>query len=208
MENEKLLVCVVRSNEFLKSQYNNIMKKLLIIAALLVVFTTACAQGNKTKENKEMKTLVAYFSATGTTEKIAKKLANVTGADLYQIIPEERYTDEDLDWRNKKSRSSVEMMDKSSRPAFIKDLKNAQSYDVIYIGFPIWWYTAPTIINTFLDTYDFSGKTVIFFATSGSSGIDGADKQFQKQYPNINWKPGKILNGATEDDIKEWIENL
>ena len=122
------------------------MRNTIIIAAAAVLMTlTACGQNSK----KEMKTLVAYFSATGTTEAVAKDLAEVAGATLYEIKPEVKYTAADLDWRNKQSRSSVEMADKSSRPAIVKDLKDAGSYDVIYIGFPVWWYTAPTIINTF-----------------------------------------------------------
>ena len=177
------------------------MKRILIAAAALLLTLTACAQNSK----KEMKTLVAYFSATGTTEAVAKDLADVAGATLYEIKPEVKYTAADLDWRNKQSRSSVEMADKSSRPAIVKDLEDADSYDVIYIGFPIWWYTAPTIINTFIETYGFAGKTVIFFATSGSSDIAGADKQFHAQYPAINWKTGKLLNNASRKLLQDWV---
>ena len=165
---------------------------------------TACGQNNK----KEMKTLVAYFSATGTTEAVAKDLAEVTGATLYEIKPEVKYTAADLDWRNQASRSSVEMKDKNSRPAFVKDLKDADSYDRIFIGFPVWWYTAPTIINTFIEAYGFEGKTVIFFATSGGSTIDKANKDFPTAYPKINWKAGKTLNGASKTEIKSWVEGI
>ena len=164
---------------------------------------TACGQNKK-----EMKTLVAYFSATGTTEAVAKDLAKAAGATLYEIKPEVKYTDADLDWRDKQSRSSIEMQDKSSRPAIVKDLKDADSYDLIYIGFPVWWYTAPTIINTFIEAYGFKGKTVIFFATSGGSGIDKANAEFKAQYPEINWKAGKTLNRATKAEIKAWVEGL
>ena len=155
-----------------------------------------------------MKTLVAYFSATGTTEAVAKDLAEVTGATLYEIKPEVRYTAADLDWRDKSSRSSVEMQDSTSRPAIIKDLENADSYDRIYIGFPVWWYTAPTIINTFIEEYGFKGKTVIFFATSGGSSIDKANADFEKQYPEINWKAGKTLNSKSKAEIKAWADGL
>ena len=179
----------------------NLMKKLLLAAAVLASLT-ACGQ------KKEMKTLVAYFSATGTTEAVAKDLAEATGGTLYEIKPEVKYTDADLDWRNKESRSSVEMADKTSRPAIIKDLKDPDSYDLIFIGFPVWWYTAPTIINTFIETYGFDGKTVVFFATSGGSDVKGADKQFAEQYPDIIWKTGKLLNGATKEEMKAWIEGL
>ena len=155
-----------------------------------------------------MKTLVAYFSATGTTESVAKDLADVTGGTLYEIKPEVRYTDADLDWHNRNSRSSLEMIDKNSRPAIIKDLKDAGSYDCIFIGFPVWWYTAPTIINTFIEAYGFEGETVILFATSGGSTVDKANKDFAAAYPAINWKPGKTLNGASKNSIKTWVETL
>ena len=155
-----------------------------------------------------MKTLVAYFSATGTTEQVAKELADITGGTLYEIKPEVRYTDADLDWHDRNSRSSVEMMNKNSRPAIIKDLNDADGYDRIFIGFPVWWYTAPTIINTFIETYGFEGKTVILFATSGGSTVDKANKDFAASYPAINWKPGKTLNGASKAAIKTWVEGL
>lgn len=155
-----------------------------------------------------MKTLVAYFSATGTTESVAKDLADVTGGTLYEIKPEVRYTDADLDWHNRNSRSSLEMIDKNSRPAIIKDLKDAGSYDCIFIGFPVWWYTAPTIINTFIEAYGFEGKTVILFATSGGSTVDKANKDFAAAYPAINWKPGKTLNGTSKNSLKTWVEGL
>ena len=177
------------------------MKRIIIACAAMLVALSACGQNSK----KEMKTLVAYFSATGTTEAVAKNLAEVAGATLYEIKPEVKYTAADLDWRNKQSRSSVEMNDKNSRPAIVKDLEDPDSYDVIYIGFPIWWYTAPTIINTFIETYGFKGKSVIFFATSGGSDVSGADKQFHAQYPDINWKAGKLLNKASRKTLQDWV---
>ena len=173
-----------------------------MIAAAAFLALTACGQNNK------MNTLVAYFSATGNTEAVAKDLAEVTGATLYEIKPEVRYTAEDLDWTVKTSRSSVEMQDKSSRPAIIKDLKDADSYDVIFIGFPVWWYTAPTIINTFIEAYGFEGKTVVFFATSGGSTLDKANADFKSAYPDIKWKAGKTLNGESKEGIKAWAEGV
>ncbi len=181
------------------------MRRFLLAGIMVALALTACGQ---TKKHNEMKTLVAYFSATGTTEAVAKDLAFVTGATLYEIKPEEKYTAKDLDWRDKESRSSMEMADKTSRPAIVKDLKDADSFDVIYIGFPVWWYTAPTIINTFIETYGFEGKTVIFFATSGGSTIDKTNQDFKAQYPKINWKEGKTLNGAKKADIKAWVDGL
>ena len=178
------------------------MNRILITLAALALTLTACGQNNK----KEMKTLVAYFSATGTTAAVAQDLADVTGGTLYEIKPEVKYTAADLDWRDKASRSSVEMQDKASRPAIVKDLKDAGSYDVVYIGFPVWWYTAPTIINTFIEAYGFAGKTVILFATSGSSNLNNANEVFAAAYPAINWKAGKTLNGASKDEIKAWAD--
>ena len=119
----------------------------------------------------ENKSLVTYFSASGVTKKVAEKLAEAAGADLFEIKPEVAYTEADLNWMDKKSRSSIEMNDKSFRPAISEKCNNMEDYDVVYIGFPIWWYVAPTIINTFLESYDFSGKTIVLFATSGGSGF-------------------------------------
>ena len=180
------------------------MKRILLTLAAMTLVFTACGQNTK----KEMKTLIAYFSATGTTEAVAKELAEVTGGTLYEIKPEVKYTAADLDWRDKTSRSTIEMQDKNSRPAIVKDLKDADSYDRIFIGFPVWWYTAPTIINTFIEAYGFEGKTVIFFATSGGSTIDKANKDFATAYPKINWKAGKTLNYESKAEIKAWAERL
>ena len=183
------------------------MNKFLLAISLMAVSFGVLGQNNK-KSSSEVRTLVAYFSATGTTAAVARDLAEVTGAALYEIKPEVKYTAADLDWTVKTSRSSVEMQDRSSRPAIIKDLKGADNYDVIYIGFPVWWYTAPTIINTFIETYGFKGKTVIFFATSGGSSIDKANADFKAKYPAIKWKDGKTLNRATKEDIRSWVDGL
>jgi flavodoxin len=139
---------------------------------------------------------------------VAQQLAEVTGADLHEIKPEKPYTDADLDWQDKQSRSTIEMEDKSSRPAITEKLPNMQEYDVIYIGFPIWWYTCPTIINTFMESYDFKGKTVIPFATSGGSSIKKAFEDLKTAYPEVNWKEGKLLNRASKSEIEEWISGL
>ena len=138
-----------------------------------------------------MSKLVAYFSASGRTEAKAKKLAQALGADLYEIVPAVRYTRADLNWMDKKSRSSVEMNDKSSRPALAETEHDFSAYDEIHLGFPIWWYTAPTIINTFLETFDFSGKKIVLFATSGGSTIDKALRDLQQQYPQLDIVKGK-----------------
>ncbi len=155
------------------------------------------------------KKLVAYFSASGVTKSVARNLSQTAGADLYRIQPEVPYTSADLDWMNKKSRSSIEMNDPASRPAIAAEDLDISSYDVVFLGFPVWWYMAPTIINTFLETYDFSGKTVIPFATSGSSGIENCEKKLQQQYPSINWKSGKLLNGHPGQDVLDsWVKSL
>ena len=157
-----------------------------------------------------MKTLVAYFSASGQTAKLAKILAGVTGGDLFEIAPETAYTAADLDWMDKSSRSTIEMQDKSSRPAIADKNADISAHDTIFVGFPIWWYIAPTIINTFLESYDFSGKTIILFATSGGSG-------FGKTVDNLKCsvsdstviKEGKLLNGRPSvSELQQWVESL
>ena len=184
------------------------MKKIaLAMAALLTISLSACSQGNK-KENKKMKVLVAYFSATGVTEGVAQQLAEVTGGDLHKIQPEQPYTDADLDWRDQQSRSSIEMKDKTSRPAITDKLPNMQDYNVVYVGFPIWWYTAPTIVNTFMEAYDFKGKTLIPFATSGGSTIQKACDDLKAAYPDLNWKEGKLLNRVSKQELETWVKGL
>ena len=147
------------------------------------------------------KVLVTYFSASGVTAKTANKLAKEVDGDLFEIETKEKYTSADLNWMDKKSRSSVEMNDPASRPEIAKQVENMDMYDTVLVGFPIWWYVEPKIIDTFLDSYDFAGKTVIPFATSGGSGIENVEKNLQKEYPNINWGKGKLLNGS----VKAWF---
>ena len=159
-----------------------------------------------TDEDEVNKVLVAYFSASGVTKGVAQQLAEVTGGTLHEIKPAQPYTDADLDWRNKQSRSSVEMQDKSSRPAITDKLKNMQNYNIIYVGFPIWWYTCPTIINTFMEAYDFKGKTIIPFATSGGSSIKKACEDLKAAYPDVNWKEGKLLNRASKKELEDWVK--
>ena len=185
------------------------MKKVIfMLAALMAICLSACSQSSNQKESKQMKTLVAFFSATGTTKGVAQQLAEVAGADIHEIKPEKPYTDADLDWQDKQSRSTIEMKDKSSRPAITDKLTNMQEYDVVYVGFPIWWYTCPTIINTFMESYDFKGKTVIPFATSGGSSIKKACEDLKTAYPDVNWKEGKLLNGTSKKEMENWISGL
>ena len=156
------------------------------------------------------KTLVAFFSASGVTKAISEQLADVLNADIYEIKPKIPYTNADLNWMNKNSRSSVEMSDKTFRPELADKNANIKDYDVIYLGFPIWWYVAPVIINTFLESYDFSGKTIVLFATSGGSNFGGT-AEYLKESVSSTTKivQGKMLNQSmTEKEIKEWADSL
>lgn len=154
------------------------------------------------------KKLVAYFSASGVTEKAAKTLAAAANADLFEIKPVTPYTNADLDWMNKNSRSTIEMNDPSSRPEIAGKCADMSDYDVVFVGFPVWWYVEPRIIDTFLEGYDFSGKTVIPFATSGGSGLGKTAENFRKILgKNVTVKDGKVLNRG-ETEIKTWLDSL
>ena len=154
------------------------------------------------------KILVAYFSASGTTGKVAKKVAAAADADLFEIEPAVKYTRSDLNWMDKKSRSSLEMNDKSSRPEIVKKDLNTSEYDTILVGFPIWWYVSPTIINTFLESYDFTGKKIVLFATSGGSGFGDAVNQLKVSAPGAEIVEGRLLTRASDNDIASWVKNL
>ena len=157
-----------------------------------------------------MKKLVAYFSAEGTTAKVAKNLAEAIEADLYEIKPAVRYTKADLNWMDKKSRSTIEMNDPASRPALADHEANVEEYDTVFIGFPIWWYVAPTIINTFLEAYDFSGKKVVLFATSGGSGMGKTAEVLKGCLPDTAVIAAeKMLNGHPDQEtLKEWADMI
>ena len=155
------------------------------------------------------KVLVAYFSPTGTTKQIAKTLATVVDGDLYEITPAQPYTDADLDWTNPKSRSSIEMNDAAFRPAITGKVQSMEQYDTIFLGFPIWWYIAPSIINTFLEQYNLTGKTIIPFATSGSSGMGKTDAALQNSCPGASLKDGKRFPaGVSESELKKWANSV
>lgn len=155
------------------------------------------------------KKLVAYFSASGVTAKVAKALAEAGHTDIYEIKPKIPYTRKDLDWMNKKSRSSVEMNDPSSRPALADISVDVDEYDVIFVGFPVWWYTAPAIIKTFLESYDFSGKVIVPFATSGGSGFGTTAEALQEIVPAAKVKAGKIFNGRiVASELEQWADNF
>lgn len=156
-----------------------------------------------------MKNLVVYFSATGRTKKVAENLAKAVSGDLFEIVPKQKYTDEDLDWTNPKSRSSVEMNNLSYRPEILNKLNNIKEYDSIFLGFPIWWYREPTIIDTFLEQYDFSNRKIIPFATSGGSGMGSISKNIKQLVNNFIVEDGKRFSiNADEKELKDWAKNI
>lgn len=152
------------------------------------------------------RTLVAYFSASGVTAKAARRLAEAAGADLFEIRPVIPYSSRDLDWTDKKSRSSAEMKDPSSRPEIAEKMRGMEEYDTVFVGFPIWWYTAPQIVKTFLESYDFSGKTLIPFATSGGSGMGRTTEELKAVCPDAEWKNGKMMNRISDVELKKWAD--
>ena len=178
------------------------MKTRTIITAVLALFLATGCNGQpkntnaitQSNNNAMKKTLVVYFSATGTTKAAAQRLAKEHNADLYEITPEQPYTAADLDWTNKQSRSTLEMKDKSSRPAIKGRCENIADYDTVWIGFPVWWYTAPTIVNTFIEAHDLSGKTICVFATSGGSNVTGSANDLKKAYPQYTWGESRLMN--------------
>lgn len=154
------------------------------------------------------KKLVAYFSVSGVTKRYAEKLAKAANADSFEIKPSVPYTSADLNWQNSNSRSSVEMKNPDSRPEIAEKLSDMDSYDTVFVGFPIWWYVAPTIIDTFLESYDFSGKTVIPFATSGGSEMGKTTDVLRKVCPDADIHDGKVLNGMSDKEIAQWVNKF
>ena len=155
------------------------------------------------------KTLVAYFSASGVTEKVAQTLAKTIGADIFEIAPKVKYTKADLNWMDKQSRSTIEMNDPSSRPEIAAKCENMSEYDTVFVGFPIWWYIAPTIINTFLESYDLTGKTIVPFATSGGSGMGKTNEKLAPSCKGAKLIEGKVLkSNANGSDITAWVNSL
>ncbi len=192
--------------------------RILSCVAALATFCSACsaapAEGAKEKEstmNKTDKALVAYFSATGTTKGLAERLAAAIGADLFEIKPEKAYTKADLNWQDKKSRSSVEMADRASRPAIAAGVTNLADYAVVYVGFPIWWYREPSIIDTFIESNAeaLAGKVVIPFATSGGSGMGDSTANLQKLAPKAKVLEGRRFRASTSaEDLAKWAKDV
>ena len=186
------------------------MKHLGIIPlAMLTVFAaSACSQSNKNNTMEKKKVLVVYFSATGNTKQTAQKLSSIMDADICEIIPTQPYTSADLNWNDKQSRSSVEMVNPQARPDIKPIDFDINDYDYIFLGYPIWWDLAPRVVNTFIESNDLTGKTVIPFATSGGSSIEESVAALQRLYQEINWQSGKLLNHLSENDIKTWCNKL
>lgn len=160
-------------------------------------------------EAEETKVLVAYFSATNTTESVAEHIANGLNADLYEIVPEDPYTDADLNYNDNNSRTTIEMNDPNARPAISGSVENMEQYDIVFIGYPIWWGEAPRIVSTFVESYDFSGKTIVPFCTSGGSGIGSSATNLEQLTSGANWLEGRRLNGSdSQDTVMEWVNSL
>lgn len=177
------------------------MKKFLIAILAVVGFTASFAQ-----QGGASRILVAYYSASGTTRGVAAELAQAVGGDLYEITPAVAYTSADLNWRDKESRSSVEMKDPAARPALAGEAVDVSSYDVVFIGFPVWWDLAPRVVNTFIESHSFKGKRVYPFATSGGSTIKNSEKALRETYPDIDWQAGELLNRSSQ--VRRWAERL
>ncbi|MGM9847114.1 MAG: flavodoxin [Muribaculaceae bacterium] len=182
--------------------------KFVLLAVLTMIAVSACSQSKTTKVMDNKKVLVVYFSATGTTKNVAEKLAKVSNAGICEIVPVQPYTSADLNWHNSRSRSSVEMNTPESRPEIKAVGVNVQDYDVIFLGYPIWWDLAPRPVNTFIESNNLDGKTVIPFATSGGSGITGSVTALKNLYPEVNWLQGKLLNNADEKSLKSWCDTV
>ena len=183
------------------------MKKYLLFA-LTALALISCNEAAKKDGNKDKSIVVAYFSATGTTQGVAELLAQAAEADVLPIEPQTPYSDADLDWRDSTSRSSVEMKDPSSRPAITTAADAVADYNTVFVGFPIWWYTAPTIVNTFFETVDLKDKAIYLFATSGGSNIDKAVEDLRAAYPDLDIREGRTLNDITFEDLSQWMAEI
>ena len=179
--------------------------KYLLLAVLSVLAASACSQNVEKKTMEKKKVLVVYFSATGTTRQVAKQIAKIADADICEIIPTKPYSGADLDWTNKQSRSSVEMIDAKARPEIKAVAMDVSKYDFVFLGYPIWWDLAPRAVNTFIETTNLAGKTVIPFATSGGSSIGNSVAVLKQLYPNIKWQTGKLLNRVNKKEIEAWV---
>ena len=171
--------------------------------------TSTNMENTDNQDAQEHKILVAYFSATGTTKGVAEHIANGLNADIYEIVPEEAYADADLDYNDNNSRTTIEMNDPDARPAISGSVENMEQYDIIFVGYPIWWGEAPRIVSTFMESYDFSGKTIVPFCTSGGSGIGSSASNLERLTSGATWLDGRRLNGSdSQDTVMEWVNSL
>lgn len=179
------------------------------IAAMTVLFISCANKKQDTAAlNNNNQVLICYFSATGTTEKAAQHIADLTGGTLHNIQPAEPYTDADLDWRDTLSRSYVEMHDRDFRPALKDSVTDMSDYSVVFIGYPNWWNTHPTIINTFIESNNLQGKTIVPFMTSGGSNITNSEKELHEAYPTLNIASGLLMNSVSNEEIKTWLQEI
>ena len=179
--------------------------KILLLAVLTIVAASACSQNKSQNIMEKKKVLVVYFSATGTTSQVGKQIATIADADICEISPLTPYSDADLDWTIKQSRSSLEMSDSTARPKIKAVAVDVSQYDYVFLGYPIWWDLAPRAVNTFIETTNLAGKTVIPFATSGGSSIGNSVAVLKQSYPNIKWQSGKLLNRVSKKEIETWV---
>lgn len=188
------------------------IKSVLMASLMTIVSLSSCGSSTKEKVTSEettpSKTIVCYFSATGTTAEAAERIAEKTGGVLYEIKPEVAYTDADLNWTDKESRSSLEMQDPEARTAIGGELPDLTQYEVVFIGYPNWWNTHPTIINTFIESTDLEGKTIVPFMTSGGSTIDNSVQKLHKQYPSLNIHDGILMNHVTDSELETLLTSL
>lgn len=201
-----------------KSRLSELKKVLKLILCIVILSSLVACSNNAKNDNKsvisitntnpanETKVAVVYFSATGNTEEVAKAIAEETKADVFEIVPEQEYSKEDLDYSNDKCRANQEMEDEASRPSIKNDLSKVTEYDEIYLGYPIWWGTCPKIVQTFLEEYNISNSKIHAFCTSGGSGIEGSISDLQTLYPNLNIINGKRFDSVTNETIEEWIK--
>ena len=171
--------------------------------------TSTNMENTDNQDAQEHKILVAYFSATGTTKGVAEHIANGLNADIYEIVPEDPYTEADLNYNDNNSRTTIEMNDPNARPAISGSVENMEQYDIIFVGYPIWWGEAPRIVSTFMESYDFSGKTIVPFCTSGGSGIGSSASNLERLTSGATWLDGRRLNGSdSQDTVMEWVNSL
>lgn len=197
----------------LADKKTDMINKLVLTGMAGMLCMSACSgnvKGSSSSNGMEKdssKAIICYFSATGTTEKAARRIAQLTGAELYEIVPVQRYSDADLDWRDTTSRSYVEMHDPSSRPAVEGRIENPERFDVVFLGYPNWWNTVPSIIKTFIESNALEGKTIVPFMTSGGGDILNSENELKRAYPTLKFDRGLLMNEVSDEDIKKWTED-